>query len=409
MIYYKFKSMKDPSRIMFDGPLISVFHIKREIILANKLGNGTQFDLAIYNEQAMEEALDNQVDPVEYTDDTEMIRRATSIIAVRRPPSQPGKGNAKKYVSDLNLPSWRQRGEFPEKSEVTPTRYSAPTTAIPGIRAFGDEDAMMSKMLADQIADWEATQERMARVVTPVNFNRPKRTPAPVPNKPPPSGYVCHRCDIPGHWIQACPTISDPNASSSRHKWDCEICGKWSKNATRTSCCKKLYCHRCIEHALVVSDFVCPGCEAKEILLESLVADENIKREISERWTRKDSRRNSSSPKLAEMENASNLGKRKRSNAPQSGSESEPSTKRSRPHNLTDLSSNKSAASPCRAASSPTTSARDNRNGPQPNQLQLNNCLPPFALPMMPFLPVPAPFMMAAMDIHPMPTMMGYI
>ena len=22
----------------------------------------------------------------------------------------------------------------------------------------------------------------------------------------PPPGYICHRCNIPGHWIQNCPT-----------------------------------------------------------------------------------------------------------------------------------------------------------------------------------------------------------
>lgn len=34
---------------------------------------------------------------------------------------------------------------------------------------------------------------------------------AAVPDKPPPPGYVCHRCGEKGHWIQACPTNTDPN------------------------------------------------------------------------------------------------------------------------------------------------------------------------------------------------------
>ena len=33
----------------FDGTHISVFDLKREIILANKMGNGKDFDLGIYD------------------------------------------------------------------------------------------------------------------------------------------------------------------------------------------------------------------------------------------------------------------------------------------------------------------------------------------------------------------------
>ena len=36
-MYYKFRSQKDESRVSFDGTGISVFDLKREIILANNL------------------------------------------------------------------------------------------------------------------------------------------------------------------------------------------------------------------------------------------------------------------------------------------------------------------------------------------------------------------------------------
>jgi protein MPE1 len=48
-VYYKFKSQRDPSRVTFDGTSISVWDLKREIILQNKMGKGTDFDLGIYN------------------------------------------------------------------------------------------------------------------------------------------------------------------------------------------------------------------------------------------------------------------------------------------------------------------------------------------------------------------------
>lgn len=48
-VYYKFKSQREPSRLTFQGTSISVWDLKREIILANKMGKGTDFDLGIYN------------------------------------------------------------------------------------------------------------------------------------------------------------------------------------------------------------------------------------------------------------------------------------------------------------------------------------------------------------------------
>src|SRR6202035_1322096 len=106
-VYYKFKSQKDPSRVVFDGPGISVFDLKREIITLNKLGSGTDFDLSIYDESTNEgssQAPGYVSALVEYTDDNAIIPRATSIIVRRLPPSKPGKGNGAKYVSGSAAP-----------------------------------------------------------------------------------------------------------------------------------------------------------------------------------------------------------------------------------------------------------------------------------------------------------------
>lgn len=49
-VFFKFKSQKEPSRVAFDGTGISVFELKRQIIHINRLGDGSDFDLAIYNQ-----------------------------------------------------------------------------------------------------------------------------------------------------------------------------------------------------------------------------------------------------------------------------------------------------------------------------------------------------------------------
>ena len=53
-VFFKFKSQKEHQRVPFDGTGISVFELKREIISTSRLGNGTDFDLAIYNEDTNE-------------------------------------------------------------------------------------------------------------------------------------------------------------------------------------------------------------------------------------------------------------------------------------------------------------------------------------------------------------------
>ena len=49
-VFYKFKSQKEPTRVEFDGTGISVFELKREIIVKSGLGDGSDFDLAIFDE-----------------------------------------------------------------------------------------------------------------------------------------------------------------------------------------------------------------------------------------------------------------------------------------------------------------------------------------------------------------------
>ena len=53
-VFFRFKSQKEPSRVAFDGTGISAFELKREIILMNELGTGTDFELVISSEDTSE-------------------------------------------------------------------------------------------------------------------------------------------------------------------------------------------------------------------------------------------------------------------------------------------------------------------------------------------------------------------
>ncbi|CAJ0843761.1 14347_t:CDS:2, partial [Entrophospora sp. SA101] len=85
-LYYKFKSAKDYDSITFDGLGISVFDVKKEILIAKKL-KGNDFDLVISHAESSEE----------YSDDNAIIPRNTPIV-VRRVPTKPGKGTANRYL-----------------------------------------------------------------------------------------------------------------------------------------------------------------------------------------------------------------------------------------------------------------------------------------------------------------------
>ncbi|KAK9476937.1 DWNN domain-containing protein [Lipomyces japonicus] len=217
-LYYKFRSQKQPQRLTFDGTGISVFEIKREIILINKLGDGTDFDLCIYNADTDDE----------YEDDAEILPRSSSVIVRRRPAARPGKGTGMRYVGAKGL---SLGGGFTGAAGMHGSRKPAAgkqdqalapklsTGLLNESRSGNSEDDMINAMLQAETDNWMQTQDRMAGA-TPVFGGRGSagRGRPPAPSHPPPAGYVCYRCGLRGHWIQNCPTNNDPNWEHRRVK-----------------------------------------------------------------------------------------------------------------------------------------------------------------------------------------------
>lgn len=104
-VFYKFNSRKDESRVTFDGTGISVFDLKREIILANNMGKANDFDLVILDSNSKQglSRLDCfntlLIQVLEYKDDSEIIPRSSSVIVKRLPAARPGKGKASLYTA----------------------------------------------------------------------------------------------------------------------------------------------------------------------------------------------------------------------------------------------------------------------------------------------------------------------
>ncbi|RPA82393.1 DWNN-domain-containing protein [Ascobolus immersus RN42] len=377
-VFFKFKSQKEPSRVTFDGTGISVFELKREIIVQNRLGDGTDFDLVIANQDTNEE----------YDDDTTIIPRNTYIIARRLPAIKQGRGTAARYVSGrmptAALPNaGRVEKSFAAQKNAMNNRQdnfgnrnqSQQNGPHQGGGGGDSEEDKIAQMFQQSNEQWQQTQERMA-TATPVYRGGPnqggfKKNAPPVPSHPPPTGYICYRCGEKGHWIQACPTNSDPNydgrprvkrttgiprsflktvekplpptansgldgqtslpqqpsavmvnadgqfviAEPDKASWDtyqlkasksaakvqrdkeleergieCSHCQKLYKDAVKTPCCEKTFCEECIQHQLLESDFICPICETKDVLLDQLVPDMEVRKKVDDYLVEKKAR-----------------------------------------------------------------------------------------------------------------------
>ncbi|KAF2304197.1 hypothetical protein GH714_028486 [Hevea brasiliensis] len=125
--------------------------------------------------------------------------------------------------------------------------------------------------------------------------------------KTPPEGYICHRCKVPGHFIQYCPTNGDPNYDfkrpnddafkkeifgcfPSKRSWSvsdlppellCPLCKQVMKDAVLTSkCCFKSFCDKCIRDHLIISKLKCE-CGAANVLADSLIPNMTLRDTIN--------------------------------------------------------------------------------------------------------------------------------
>ncbi|EJD41937.1 DWNN-domain-containing protein [Auricularia subglabra TFB-10046 SS5] len=229
-VLYQFRSQKDWSRIHFDGDGISVFDLRRRILLANKIENVHSLRLAVYDEH-----------DEEYTNDTTVVPCSSSVIVRRLPASEHSRVPVSHDLAGMPIPSSRstRSGRTAGIKKPPPPMQlgrqehlsvSGSHTLIcpepnPAISITSDEAAGIASMFSDTELHWKETQERMSRYVGLINRHlRPlgsrsgRRSTAHDTSaacssrlqRPPPLNYVCFRCGVKGcHWIQNCPTNGD--------------------------------------------------------------------------------------------------------------------------------------------------------------------------------------------------------
>ncbi|XP_037494119.1 E3 ubiquitin ligase PARAQUAT TOLERANCE 3 isoform X2 [Jatropha curcas] len=234
-VYYKFKSARDYDSIPMDGPFISVGTLKEKIFESKHLGRGTDFDLVVTNAQTNEE----------YLDEAMLIPKNTSVL-IRRVPGRPrmpivteqepkvetkvddtpvekssfmtAETSAMKYTEDTD---WDEFGNdlyaIPEVPVVQSN--NAVLDAPPTNKA--DEDSKIKALIDTPALDWQrqgADGFGPGRGFGRGMGGRMGGRGFGLERKTPPQGYVCHRCKVPGHFIQHCPTNGDPNYDIKRVK-----------------------------------------------------------------------------------------------------------------------------------------------------------------------------------------------
>ncbi|GLJ17719.1 hypothetical protein SUGI_0309190 [Cryptomeria japonica] len=356
-VYYKFKSAKDYDSVPIEGQFISVAILKEKIFESKHLGRGTDFDLVISNAQTNEE----------YLDEGMLVPKNTSVLVRRVPgrPRMPIVTEKKEEPKEIEIPKdqvypskngfltpdqsqfkfpdeeseWDEFGNdlyaLPEVPQVLQTQ----TQSQPIIPNKADEDSKIRAFVDSTASDWQRqTQESYAgrgygrgsggRGLAGRGFGRGME------RKTPPQGYVCHRCKVPGHFIQHCPTNGDPNFDIKRVKpptgipksmlvanpdgsyalpsgavavlrpneaafekeveglpsgrsvgdlppeLHCPLCKEVMKDAVLTSkCCFKSYCDKCIRD-YILSKSKCI-CGATSILADDLLPNMTLRDAIN--------------------------------------------------------------------------------------------------------------------------------
>ncbi|KAJ4722290.1 DWNN domain, a CCHC-type zinc finger [Melia azedarach] len=200
-VYYKFKSARDYDSIPIDGPFISLCILKQKFFESKRLGRGTDVDIQVTNAQTNEE----------YLDETMLIPKNTSVL-IRRVP-----GFLCRSIVIEKEP--KVKCAQPEKNDI-----SADSTAVKytddqfgtDLYAIPHEAPLVQ---SSNPLDVDEDSKIKALVDTPAmnllfshgrGFDLERRTP--------PRGYVCHRCNVPGHFIKHCPTNGDPKYDVKRLK-----------------------------------------------------------------------------------------------------------------------------------------------------------------------------------------------
>lgn len=181
-IYFKFKNVKKWETLNFESSVISVLEVKRGIVRHKKLDQtNDDFDLMLSNAQTGEL----------YKDDAYLIPKNTSVV-VKRIPAKKQRSLVLKAPPETLFTSSDQTSNIPQLGQTT-----------------GSAEERQMLELAQQASSQMYVSLSLLFII--YRSGDPSSGHNRAPMGQPPPGYVCFRCNVPGHHIQDCPTNGDPS------------------------------------------------------------------------------------------------------------------------------------------------------------------------------------------------------
>ncbi|XP_015169980.1 uncharacterized RING finger protein P8B7.15c-like [Solanum tuberosum] len=300
-VYIKYKSCKDYDSIPILDHFISVGNLKSKIFESKRYGWGKDFDLLLTNAQTNED----------YVDHATLIPRNTSVLIHRLPglPCCPIliKEEPKQVLcKQEEVHSVKKESKYSQDDDFGDDVYAIPKVVVPS-QLGNPVPTSTSSIIKNSIGNISLEYNNTRSPCFSVGQGGMER-------KNPPPGYVCHRCKVPGHFIQHCPTNGDPNydikklsasvavlmaaftkeveglscsSSSSKRSYrdipaelHCPLCKGLMKDAVIASkCCFSSFCDRCIRNH-IMSNSVCV-CGARNILVDALLPNLTLRATVN--------------------------------------------------------------------------------------------------------------------------------
>ncbi|CAL4922516.1 unnamed protein product [Urochloa decumbens] len=259
-VYYRYKSGVQTFSVPVAAPSVSVADLKTLILATPRQGHGRtrgrgpRETLALYDERTGEE----------YTDGSALIHRNSTVL-VRRIAGPP--------------------------AEAITVAASPSDSAVTSSSSAEDDEARAIDAVIDAAQlKWEGQHHPSQ------GGRRYGARGVLVGMAAPPAGYVCHRCRVPGHFIQHCPTNGDPRYDLGRAppsnanppapspvvssspddgvppELHCKICTKVMADAVVASrCCFGSFCDACARGQIAAKSIcVCGASSRAEDLIPNL-------------------------------------------------------------------------------------------------------------------------------------------
>ncbi|KAG2552116.1 hypothetical protein PVAP13_9KG433100 [Panicum virgatum] len=261
-VYYRYKSGVETFSVPVPAPSVSVADLKSLILRTARHGHGRTRGRGQRESVALHDARTGE----EYTDGSALVPRNSTVL-VRRVAGPPAE-------TITVAPS-------PPPPKVT-TRDGAPSgSAVTSTSSAEDEETRAISAVID------AAQLKWGDQHRSQGGRRYGHHGALEARAPPPAGYVCHRCRIPGHFIQHCPTNGDPRYDLGRTpstkinlpapspvapipedgvppELHCKICSKVMTDAVVASrCCFGSFCDVCIRAQIAAKSRCVGGAQSR--------------------------------------------------------------------------------------------------------------------------------------------------